>query len=89
MDENATKNELRSVKKHLVCIPRFYATSCKAKDILLQKQLKLSGGDMPREEKVAILKDSLAAIGRRIQEVLEVKQRSGEDVVRWRRHLWA
>jgi len=70
MDENATKNELRSVKKHL-------------------KQLKLSGGDMPREEKVAILKDSLAAIGRRIQEVLEVKQRSGEDVVRWRRHLWA
>lgn len=44
---------------------------------------------MPREEKVAILKDSLAAIGRRIQEVLEVKQRSGEDVVRWRRHLWA
>ena len=44
---------------------------------------------MPREEKVAILKDSLAAIGRRIQEVLEVKQRSGEDVARWRRHLWA
>lgn len=58
-------------------------------DVLFQKQLKLSGGDMPREEKVAILKDSLAAIGRRIQEVLEVKQRSGEDVVRWRRHLWA
>lgn len=44
---------------------------------------------MPREEKVAILKDSLAAIGRRIQEVLEIKQRAGEDVVRWRRHLWA
>ncbi|KIJ49638.1 hypothetical protein M422DRAFT_161169 [Sphaerobolus stellatus SS14] len=70
MDEAATKNELRSVKKHL-------------------KQLKLSGGDMPREEKVSILKESLAAIGGRIRDVLEEKERQGEDVVRWRRHLWA
>jgi chromodomain-helicase-DNA-binding protein 1 len=88
MDEGATKNELRSVKKHLVSIFCF-ATPITRLNISFQKQLKLSGGDMPREEKVAILKDSLAAIGRRIQEVLEVKQRSGEDVVRWRRHLWA
>lgn len=44
---------------------------------------------MPREEKVAILKESLAAIGRRIQEVLEVKEKNGEDVERWKRHLWA
>lgn len=44
---------------------------------------------MPREEKVAILKESLAAIGRRIQEVLEAKDRNGEDVERWKRHLWA
>ena len=53
-----------------------------------KKQLKLSGEDMPREDKVAILKDSLAAIGRRIEAVLQAKQANGEDCERWRRHLW-
>ncbi|KAK7053465.1 ATP-dependent DNA helicase Hrp3 [Paramarasmius palmivorus] len=52
------------------------------------KQLKLSGEDMPRDDKVAILKDSLAAIGRRIEFVLTQKQQAGEDRERWRRHLW-
>ncbi|KII92764.1 hypothetical protein PLICRDRAFT_51119 [Plicaturopsis crispa FD-325 SS-3] len=52
------------------------------------KQLKLSGEDMPRDDKVAILKDSLAAIGRRIEQVLTAKQSMGEDRERWRRHLW-
>jgi chromodomain-helicase-DNA-binding protein 1 len=52
------------------------------------KQLKLSGGDMPRDDKVAILKESLAAIGRRIEHVLGQKRDAGEDVERWRRHLW-
>lgn len=69
MDEGATKEELRPVKKQL-------------------KQLKLSGGEMPRDDKVAILKDSLAAIGRRIDAVLDEKRRQGDDVERWRRHLW-
>ncbi|KAJ3759144.1 P-loop containing nucleoside triphosphate hydrolase protein [Lentinula raphanica] len=69
MDEAATKEELRPVKKQL-------------------KQLKLSGEDMPKDEKVAILKDSLAAIGGRIEHVLNVKQQAGEDRERWRRHLW-
>ncbi|EEB90624.1 hypothetical protein MPER_11143 [Moniliophthora perniciosa FA553] len=69
MDEAATKEELRPVKKQL-------------------KQLKLSGEDMPRDDKVAILKDSLAAIGRRIEFVLTQKQQAGEDRERWRRHLW-
>ncbi|KAF9454035.1 chromodomain-helicase DNA-binding protein [Macrolepiota fuliginosa MF-IS2] len=69
MDEAATKEELRPVKKQL-------------------KQLKLSGEDMPREDKVAILKDSLAAIGRRIELVLQTKAAVGEDCERWRRHLW-
>ncbi|KAF5370613.1 hypothetical protein D9758_001914 [Tetrapyrgos nigripes] len=69
MDEAATKEELRPVKKQL-------------------KQLKLSGEDMPRDDKVAILKDSLAAIGRRIEIVLQTKQAAGEDRERWRRHLW-
>lgn len=53
-----------------------------------QKNLKLSGGDMPREDKVAILKESLAAIGKRIEIVLSQKEASGEDRDRWRRHLW-
>jgi chromodomain-helicase-DNA-binding protein 1 len=70
MDEGATKEELRPVKKQL-------------------KQLKLSGGDMPRDDKVAILKESLAAIGRRIEYVISVKRDAGEDAERWRRHLWA
>ncbi|KAK0504777.1 SNF2 family N-terminal domain-containing protein [Armillaria luteobubalina] len=69
MDEAATKEELRPVKKQL-------------------KQLKLSGEDMPRDNKVAILKDSLAAIGRRIETVLNNKDAAGEDRERWRRHLW-
>jgi chromodomain-helicase-DNA-binding protein 1 len=43
---------------------------------------------MPRDDKVAILKDSLAAIGRRIELVLSAKQAAGEDRERWRRHLW-
>jgi len=68
MDEAATKEELRPVKKQL-------------------KQLKLSGEDMPRDDKVAILKDSLAAIGRRIEHVLNQKP-PGDDRDRWRRHLW-
>ncbi|KAH6913788.1 hypothetical protein BKA70DRAFT_1054217, partial [Coprinopsis sp. MPI-PUGE-AT-0042] len=69
MDETATKEELRPVKKQL-------------------KNLKLSGEDMPRDDKVAILKDSLAAIGRRIELVLAQKQAAGENTERWRRHLW-
>ncbi|KAJ7594285.1 SNF2 family N-terminal domain-containing protein [Mycena floridula] len=69
MDEAATKEELRPVKKQL-------------------KQLKLSGEDMPRDDKVAILKDSLAAIGKRIEAVLKEKAAAGHDRERWRRHLW-
>lgn len=69
MDEAATKEELRPVKKQL-------------------KDLKLSGEDMPREKKVAILKDSLSAIGRRIEVVLKAKAAAGEDAARWKRHLW-
>ena len=43
---------------------------------------------MPRDDKVAILKESLAAIGKRIELVLDQKAKAGEDVTRWRRHLW-
>lgn len=57
-------------------------------DAVEQKNLKLSGGDMPRDDKVAILKESLAAIGKRIEHVLNQKAAAGEDRTRWRRHLW-
>ncbi len=85
MDEAATKEELRPVKKQLV---RTILVLSDDFSDLLQKQLKLSGEDMPREDKVAILKDSLAAIGRRIEVVLQAKSSAGEDCERCRRHLW-
>ena len=87
MDEAATKEELRPVKKQLVSVCLIFNLS-KVLTAYVQKQLKLSGGDMPRDSKVAILKESLAAIGRRIDYVLETKRGEGEDVDRWRRHLW-
>lgn len=43
---------------------------------------------MPRDDKVAILKESLAAIGKRIEFVLDQKAKAGEDAKRWKRHLW-
>ena len=86
MDEAATKEELRPVKKQLVRIGfLFIETFC---SLPPQKNLKLSGGDLPRDDKVAILKESLAAIGKRIEAVLANKRQDGEDEERWRRHLW-
>ena len=49
----------------------------------MQKQLKLSGGNIPRDDKFAILKDSLAAIGRHINHVLEQKRDAGDDADWW------
>ncbi|KAF8650434.1 hypothetical protein AX16_005237 [Volvariella volvacea WC 439] len=85
MDEAATKEELRPVKKQLVS---HLSSPVPPSLTALQKQLKLSGEDLPRDDKVAILKDSLAAIGRRIEVVLKNKEAAGEDRERWRRHLW-
>ncbi len=87
MDEASTKEELRPVKRELVSY-----SECRVSLLCLifrfKKQLKLSGGDMPRDDKVAMLKESLAAIGRRIDDVLIEKHAAGEDIDRWRRHLW-
>ena len=52
------------------------------------KNLKLTTNDMPREEKVSVLKDALAAIGTQIEDVLATKQAIGEDPEKWRKHLW-
>lgn len=41
-----------------------------------------------RDEKVAVLKISLKAIGERIEEVVKTKVRRGENEEKWRKHLW-
>jgi chromodomain-helicase-DNA-binding protein 1 len=69
MDETATKEELRPVKKHL-------------------KQLKAPTDDLSREEKVALLKESLSAIGARIDAVVANKSAQGQNGEKWRKHLW-
>ena len=87
MDENQTKEELRPVKKQLVrivtvAIPLLVLTA------ILQKRLKGSTETGTKEEKVALLKESLAQIGARIAAVVEEKKSRGEDGEKWRKHLW-
>ncbi|KAG8933089.1 hypothetical protein FRC02_012457 [Tulasnella sp. 418] len=52
------------------------------------KRLKGSTDSGTKEEKVALLKESLAQIGARIAAVVEEKNRKGEDGEKWRKHLW-
>ncbi|KAG8905811.1 hypothetical protein FRB99_008176 [Tulasnella sp. 403] len=52
------------------------------------KRLKGSTETGTKEEKVALLKESLAQIGARIAAVVEEKKAKGEDGEKWRKHLW-
>ncbi|KAG9012481.1 hypothetical protein FRB94_005798 [Tulasnella sp. JGI-2019a] len=52
------------------------------------KRLKGSTESGTKEEKVALLKESLAQIGARIAAVVEEKRGRGEDGEKWRKHLW-
>ncbi|CEL60902.1 chromodomain-helicase-DNA-binding protein 1 [Rhizoctonia solani AG-1 IB] len=57
----------------------------------VKKQLKLLKGttdSLSREEKVTHLKDSLAAIGARIEAVVAEHAARGENAEKWRKHLW-
>ncbi|QRW21501.1 chromodomain-helicase-DNA-binding protein 1 [Rhizoctonia solani] len=57
----------------------------------VKKQLKLLKGttdSLSREEKVTHLKDSLAAIGSRIETVVAEHAARGENAEKWRKHLW-
>ncbi|KAG8767337.1 hypothetical protein FRC12_006308 [Ceratobasidium sp. 428] len=57
----------------------------------VKKQLKLLKGttdSLSREEKVTHLKDSLAAIGARIEAVVAEHAARGESAEKWRKHLW-
>ena len=91
MDEAATKEELRPVKAALVrldlssCGPltlRDSTSTDAQKSFLLldpQKQLKNDTETLPREQKVAVLKECLTVIGARIEAVVAVKKAKGED----------
>lgn len=52
------------------------------------KRLKGSTETGTKEEKVALLKESLAQIGARIAAVVAEKSAKGEDGEKWRKHLW-
>ncbi|KAF8325229.1 SNF2 family N-terminal domain-containing protein [Cantharellus anzutake] len=52
------------------------------------KNLKAPTESLSREAKVALLKDSLSAIGARIETVVAQKNAKGEDGEKWRKHLW-
>lgn len=52
------------------------------------KRLKGSTESGTKEEKVALLKESLAQIGARIAAVVSEKSAKGEDGEKWRKHLW-
>jgi len=55
---------------------------------LSQKNLKAPTESLSREAKVALLKDSLSAIGARIETVVAQKNAKGDDGEKWRKHLW-
>ena len=88
MDEAATKEELRPVKKQLVCCIFLSLSFEHVIDSYVIFSQETAQAFWRGYDKVAILKDSLAAIGRRIEAVLQAKQANGEDCERWRRHLW-
>jgi chromodomain-helicase-DNA-binding protein 1 len=50
--------------------------------------LKTGTDDLPREEKLAVLKECLSVIGRRIDIVVADKRHAGMDADKWRKHLW-
>ncbi|KAK6909295.1 hypothetical protein I203_103312 [Kwoniella mangroviensis CBS 8507] len=52
------------------------------------KKLKSGTENLSREDKIAALKECLAGIGLRIDEIVAEKQSSGEDPNKWRKHCW-
>lgn len=82
MDEDAVKELLRPAKKHLVSCP------FKAFADWSQKKLKSGTESLSREEKIAALKECVAGIGSRIDEVVQEKAAAGEDSAKWRKHCW-
>lgn len=53
------------------------------------KQLKAGTEDLPREQRVHVLKECLSAIGTRINDAVSEKAGPTDDKERLRKHLWA
>lgn len=83
MDEDAVKELLRPAKRHLVSIMR------SGRYVLTEKKKLKSGTDnLSREEKIAALKECVAGIGSRIEEIVAEKAAEGADSAKWRKHCW-
>ncbi|WWC91832.1 uncharacterized protein L201_006779 [Kwoniella dendrophila CBS 6074] len=52
------------------------------------KKLKSGTDNLSRDDKIAALKECLAGIGARIDEIVAEKQQAGEKGDRWRKHCW-
>ncbi|KAK8853315.1 hypothetical protein IAR55_004019 [Kwoniella newhampshirensis] len=52
------------------------------------KKLKSGTDNLSREEKITALKECLAGIGARIDEIVADKQAAGQDPAKWRKHCW-
>ena len=52
------------------------------------KKLKSGTENLSREEKIVALKECVAGIGNRIDEVVAEKQAEGKNGAKWRKHCW-
>jgi chromodomain-helicase-DNA-binding protein 1 len=52
------------------------------------KKLKSGTENLSREEKIVALKECVAGIGSRIDEVVAEKQAEGKNAAKWRKHCW-
>ncbi|WWC72124.1 uncharacterized protein I206_106084 [Kwoniella pini CBS 10737] len=52
------------------------------------KKLKSGTENLSREDKIAALKECLAGIGTRIDEIVAEKQTAGQNPEKWRKHCW-
>lgn len=86
MDEDAVKEALRPAKKHLVRWMPSQLLRNLADDS--QKKLKSGTEHLSREEKIAALKECVAGIGSRIDEIVTEKTALGQDGSKWRKHCW-
>ena len=54
----------------------------------MQKKLKSGTENLSRDDKIVALKECVAGIGTRIDEVVAEKQEEGLDAAKWRKHCW-
>ncbi len=52
------------------------------------RRLKGGTGELPREEKLTVLKDCLSVVGQRIEQVVASRKARGENEEKWRKHCW-